>query len=225
MEFNRRQFLVTAAAAGLAGCTETMETATNTKPDLGISPNFVSMYGPINSEPYSIPGVLETQLPETYRRQVVPFSSSHPPGTIIVDTQEKFLYSTMPGGFAVRYGVGIGRQGFGWAGNATIRDKQEWPRWHPPAEMIDRQPELEQYRDGGQDPGIDNPLGARALYLYQGNKDTLYRLHGTAIVRSIGSAVSSGCVRLLNHDIIHLYERTPLETQVIVSQSGVGATV
>lgn len=220
MDFNRRQFLVSAAALGVAGCSQTAQTASNTRPDLGISPSYVSMYGPINSEPYSIPGVLETQLPPEYRRQVVPFQTALPPSTVIVDTESRYLYSVMPGGYAVRYGVGIGRAGFGWAGEATIKDKQEWPRWHPPAEMIDRQPELEEYRNGGQDPGLDNPLGARALYLYEGNKDTLYRLHGTAVVRSIGSAVSSGCVRLLNHDVIHLYERTPMGSRVIVRQGG-----
>jgi lipoprotein-anchoring transpeptidase ErfK/SrfK len=122
----------------------------------------------------------------------------------------------------MRYGVGVGREGFGWNGVARIQMKREWPRWTPPAEMIARQPELEPYRRG-MEPGLENPLGARALYLFQNGRDTLYRLHGTNEPRSIGSNVSSGCVRLVNQDIIDLYSRTPLGTRVVVLPATAGA--
>ena len=115
----------------------------------------------------------------------------------------------------MRYGIGIGRQGFSWSGRARVGDKQEWPKWFPPKEMREREPELEQYA-GGMEPGLQNPLGARALYLYQGKKDTLYRLHGTSEVDSIGRAVSSGCIRLLHQDIIDLHRRVPIGAEVIV---------
>lgn len=117
----------------------------------------------------------------------------------------------------MRYGVGIGRAGFDWGGRARIATKKAWPTWTPPAEMIARQPDLEKYRDG-MSPGLDNPLGARALYIFEGNRDTLYRLHGTAETWSIGKAVSSGCVRLLQQDVIDLYNRVPDGTPIIVYQ-------
>jgi lipoprotein-anchoring transpeptidase ErfK/SrfK len=115
----------------------------------------------------------------------------------------------------MRYGVGIGRDGFSWSGRARIAYKREWPTWTPPAEMIARQPELEPYRHG-MAPGLDNPLGPRALYIFQGNRDTLYRLHGNPDERSIGKAVSSGCVRLLDQDVIDLYNRVPAGSPILV---------
>ncbi len=118
----------------------------------------------------------------------------------------------------MRYGVGVGREGFGWSGAANIARKAEWPRWTPPAEMIKRQPELVEWKNG-MDGSLSNPLGARALYLYQGGRDTLYRLHGTNEPRSIGSNVSSGCVRLVNQDIIDLYQRTPVGSRVVVLET------
>ncbi|MEM9575323.1 MAG: L,D-transpeptidase, partial [Pseudomonadota bacterium] len=136
------------------------------------------------------------------------------------------LYFTLPGGRAMRYGVGLGRAGFEWSGAGDIRRKSEWPKWHPPAEMIEREPELEKYRttynketgtwDGGMEPGLLNPLGARAHYIYQGEQDTLYRLHGSPEWWSIGKSVSSGCVRLINQDVIDLYNRVPKGAEIIV---------
>ena len=119
----------------------------------------------------------------------------------------------------MRYGVGLGRAGFEWSGRARVGWKQEWPKWTPPDEMIARQPELEKFssENGGMPPALDNPLGARALYIFQGNTDTLYRLHGTQESWSIGKAVSSGCVRLLNQDIIDLYGRVPTNSPIIVA--------
>ena len=116
------------------------------------------------------------------------------------------------GGKAIRYGVGVGREGFSWKGQATVGRKQEWPDWHPPKEMRLRQPELPEKMPGGP----ENPLGARALYLFEGNRDTLYRIHGTAEPWSIGTNVSSGCIRMLNEEVIDLYLRTPIGTRVVV---------
>jgi lipoprotein-anchoring transpeptidase ErfK/SrfK len=148
------------------------------------------------------------ELPASLRRQVVSYSTSEPPGTIIIDTPHTFLYLTLGGGKALRYGIGVGRQGFTWAGTQTIVRKAEWPDWIPPAEMIARQPYLPRWVGGG--PG--NPLGARALYL--GNTD--YRIHGTNDPTTIGKHVSSGCIRLQNADVIDLFQRVGLGTKVVV---------
>ena len=150
-------------------------------------------------------------------KEIVAFESNEPPGTIIVNTQERRLYYILEDGQAIRYGVGVGRQGFEWAGVAKVGMKREWPQWRPPAEMIER--ELVQY--GRQLPAVmeggpANPLGARAIYLYQGSKDTLYRIHGTNEPRSIGTATSSGCIRMLNEEVIDLYDRVAMGAKVIV---------
>lgn len=212
----RRTFLLGAGAALLGGCTATMQPPprqlTATSPIAGF---YRVMYGPRPDEPFPIPAADLRQVEPKYWRREVPDPTGERPGTIVVDTGTFYLYWTMEGGKAMRYGVGLGREGFGWDGVATIERKQAWPTWTPPAEMIEREPELEKYRNG-MDPGLDNPLGARALYLYQNGRDTLYRLHGTQEAYSIGRAVSSGCVRLLNQDIIDLYARVPTGTRVIV---------
>ncbi|MGV6871721.1 L,D-transpeptidase [Pseudochelatococcus sp. B33] len=184
----------------------------------GIDPSFVHMYAELPAERFPIPAVELAEIdPELLRREVA-YPTSEEPGTLVVDPGNHFLYLVRPGGRAIRYGVGVGRDGFDWNGRATIRRKTEWPVWTPPAEMIKRQPELEEYRYG-MPPGLDNPLGARALYLYQGDRDTLYRIHGTNDPSSIGQSMSSGCIRLLNQDIIDLYNRVPLGTKVVVLQA------
>jgi lipoprotein-anchoring transpeptidase ErfK/SrfK len=147
-------------------------------------------------------------VPDHLRRRLVAYPTSEPPGTIVIDTPNTYLYYVLGGGRAIRYGVGVGREGFTWAGVQAINRKQEWPDWHPPAEMIERQPYLPRFMAGG--PG--NPLGARAMYL----AGTLYRIHGTSDPSSIGKHVSSGCIRMLNEDAIDLYNRTPLGTKVVV---------
>jgi lipoprotein-anchoring transpeptidase ErfK/SrfK len=134
---------------------------------------------------------------------------------VIVDPKDKFLYLVMPEGKAMRYGIGVGREGFEWSGTTRIAMKREWPTWTPPSEMIKRQPELAKWR-GGQPGGLSNPLGARALYLFNKGGDTGYRLHGTPEWNSIGRAMSSGCVRLINQDIIDLYDRVEIGAKVIV---------
>jgi len=167
----------------------------------------------IQDQPGYVPSPEEETLPAQFQRQMVYFRTTEAPGTIIVDTPSRFLYLVQPGNRAIRYGIGVGREGFQWSGLLSISRKAEWPDWTPPPEMIARQPYLPRFMAGG--PG--NPLGARALYL--GN--TVYRLHGTNQPQTIGSAVSSGCFRLVNHDIIDLYERVPVGTKVVVRQQRV----
>lgn len=220
---NRRLFLASAAASLAAGCASSQQTgerlpATAAGPNNRVPPEYLYMYRAMPEERFPIPAVDLSKIDPVYYRRYVDYSSPEPAGTIVVDTPNRFLYLTMENGKAMRYGVGIGRAGFGWGGRARIASKQEWPRWHPPGEMIDREPELEKYRDGGMDPGLDNPLGARALYIYEGNRDTLYRVHGTSESWSIGKAVSSGCVRLLQQDVIDLYNRVPEGTPIVVIQ-------
>jgi len=150
-----------------------------------------------------------------FRRQHVRYEGGEPAGSIVVDTSEFFLYAVEPGGQATRYGVAVGEQGLTLKGRATVGRKAEWPAWTPTASMIKRKPHLLEYA-GGVAGGENNPLGARALYLYRGSQDTMFRIHGTNAPWLIGSAVSNGCIRLTNEDIIDLYDRTPLGTKVLV---------
>jgi lipoprotein-anchoring transpeptidase ErfK/SrfK len=145
-------------------------------------------------------------------RQIVADPTGQRPGTIVIETQDKALYLVLEDGRALRYAIGVGREGFTWRGTTTIGDKAEWPDWRPPAQMLQRRPDLPRYMPGGP----KNPLGARALYLHAGGRDTLFRIHGTNEAWSIGRNVSSGCIRLLNDDVVHLYERAPVGTRVIV---------
>ncbi|WP_458758431.1 L,D-transpeptidase [Afipia sp. TerB] len=164
----------------------------------------------LGDQPGYVPTEAEEQLPPEFQRTVVYFRTTEAPGTIIVNTNERYLYVVQGGGRAIRYGIGVGREGFQWQGLLKISRKAEWPDWTPPPEMIARQPYLPRFMAGG--PG--NPMGARALYL----GSTVYRIHGTNQPQTIGSAVSSGCFRLVNADIIDLYERIPVGTKVIVRQ-------
>jgi lipoprotein-anchoring transpeptidase ErfK/SrfK len=160
----------------------------------------------------------------TYLRKTVYYPTSELAGTIIVDPHNHFLYLVEGEGRALRYGVGVGREGFGWSGVAMVHDKQTWPDWYPPKEMVQRQPELRrqlaELRGGlGMPGGPRNPLGARAMYLWQGNKDTLFRIHGTVEPWTIGKSVSSGCIRMINQDVIDLYQRTSAGAKVVVLSS------
>ncbi|MDB5558152.1 MAG: ErfK/YbiS/YcfS/YnhG family protein [Enterovirga sp.] len=141
-------------------------------------------------------------------RQTVRYTGGEKPGTIVVHTSERRLYYVLPGGQALRYGVGVGRQGFSWSGVKTVTMKKEWPSWRPPAQMLKRRPDLPRFMPGGQ----DNPLGARALYL----GSSLYRIHGSNEEDTIGSAVSSGCIRMTNRDVADLYSRVRVGTKVVV---------
>jgi lipoprotein-anchoring transpeptidase ErfK/SrfK len=213
---SRRHFLIGSLALPLAGC------AADEWPDAPAlfstaTPADRVNYAAMPDERFPVPAVDLRKLPRKYRRQTVEYASSEAPGTIIVDTKSRFLHLVQDGGTAIRYGVGVGREGFAWGGRARIAYKREWPTWTPPSEMVDRQPELEPYREG-MEPGLQNPLGARALYLFEGNRDTLYRLHGTFDASSIGKSVSSGCIRLINQDVIDLYNRVNPGTMVVVKQ-------
>jgi len=146
-----------------------------------------------------------------YSRYLVDNDTGEPAGTIVVETKKRLLYFTLPDGRAMRYGVALGSESFGWTGEAVVHHKAEWPDWNPPAEMMVRWPHV--HKTAG---GPNNPLGARALYLYQDGKDTLYRIHGTNEPTKIGRAVSSGCIRMLNIDVIDLFNRVPEGTRVIV---------
>ena len=237
----RRSLLATGSASlaslALAACTTTTTPRTPPPPprietDPGFGP-YAAMYGPVEDGGHSIPAVPYQKIDKRFYRQVVADPTGEAPGTVVVDTGNHFLYVVRGRGEAVRYGVGLGRAGFEWAGAGVIEWKQPWPRWHPPEEMIARQPDLEKYRTeydpitkewkGGMAPGINNPLGARALYIYQNGKDTLYRLHGSPEWWSIGKSVSSGCVRLINQDVIDLFNRVAEKSPIIVT-SGLRVT-
>lgn len=168
-------------------------------------------------EPFPIVQSEIQKVPPKYRRRMVRFERGFAPGTILIDTRQKFLYLVQPGGRAMRYGIGVGRQGFSWSGTAVIRRKAKWPTWTPPDSMVERDKFAAEWA-GGMPGGPRNPLGARALYLFQGDVDTLYRIHGTFVPSSIGKAVSSGCIRMLNADVADLYERVPIGTRVVVRQ-------
>ncbi|BCH20471.1 L,D-transpeptidase [Mesorhizobium sp. L-8-10] len=176
---------------------------------------FSSDYGSRRDAGYQLPSVPIYKVDRKYHRQIVRYDTGEKPGTVIVDTGDKFLYYVLPDGKAVRYGIGVGREGFEWSGTARIALKREWPTWTPPGAMIQRQPELAKWR-GGMPPGLTNPLGARALYLFNKGGDSGYRLHGTPEWFSIGKAMSSGCIRLMNQDIIDLYNRVEVGAKVIV---------
>ena len=181
--------------------------------------SYASLYGPMPDEPYPIPAVPRGIVPEQYWRRRVdnPFPGEAA-GTIVIDPHAHYLHLVEDAATAMRYGVGVGRQGFSWSGVARLQFKRRWPHWKVPAEMIERDPKLEKWsvENGGMPPGLDNPLGARALYLFQNGEDTLYRIHGTPEAHSIGRSVSSGCIRMLNQDIIDLHARATQGATVVV---------
>jgi lipoprotein-anchoring transpeptidase ErfK/SrfK len=170
-----------------------------------VSPQTVSAINP------GIPSIRHPIEPQ-YLPQMVDYDTQEKPGTIVIDTNNRFLYLVMQGGKARRYGVGVGKPGFEWAGAHKITRKTEWPDWTPPSEMISREAAKGHYLPARMDGGAENPLGARAMYL----GSTLYRIHGTNAPWSIGSAVSSGCIRLRNEDVVDLYDRVNVGTRVIV---------
>lgn len=181
----------------------------------GLSGGLGGIYASVRDENFDVPAIDTSKFDSKFLRRRVRYSGRERPGTIIVDTDRRWLYFVLPGGYAMRYGIGVGKQGFAWGGRAVIRRKATWPRWTPTGNMIRRDPKLRKYA-GGMKAGIGNPLGARALYLYRGGRDTHYRIHGTNEPWSIGKAVSSGCIRMLNQDVMDLYRRTKHGTRVIV---------
>jgi lipoprotein-anchoring transpeptidase ErfK/SrfK len=180
----------------------------------GPPPPNPQTYLPPDADPnYSTPGGFDEDVDMTHTtRKEVSDPTGQPAGTVTINTRERKLYLSQGGGRALQYGIGVGRQGFAWKGEAEIGRKSFWPGWTPPPEMLARQHELPVHMDGG----MENPLGARALYLFQGKKDTLFRIHGTNDPSSIGKAVSSGCIRMLDSDVIDLYGRVGKGTPVVV---------
>ncbi|MFZ4532200.1 MAG: L,D-transpeptidase [Alsobacter sp.] len=210
----RRLLLVSLAMLSLAAC-NTVKTATAPEPatDADMAGWYIG-YAP--DEPHQIPLVDRSKIGAEFNRQTVDYKGPERPGTIVVDIDDRYLYLVQPGGTAIRYGVGVGKLGFSWRGTATVGRKGVWPNWSPTKTMVSIKPDLPSYREGG----LDNPLGARALYLYQGGRDILFRIHGTNEPWSIGEQVSSGCVRMLNEDIVDLYNRVPQGTTVMVKRNG-----
>ena len=184
--------------------------------DLGFDP---ALLPPAESEiDFDIPAVDMSDIPGEFHRQMVDFDGAEYAGTIVVDPDARHLYLVRESGQALRYGVGVGRAGFEWSGDAVIGMKRRWPRWLPPREMVARDKNAAKWANG-QPGGPDNPLGARALYLFANGEDTLYRIHGTNAPKSIGKALSSGCIRMLNEDVADLYRRTIKGARVVVRPS------
>ena len=220
--FTRRQ-LVVGGSIGLGGLMLAGCQTTGSSPGSGFAsdalPSPELMYGPKPNEQFPLPAIDRSRVEPNYYRKRVHYRTREKPGTIVVDTSSFYLYLVEPNGKAMRYGVGLGRAGFAWSGRAHVGWKQKWPKWTPPDEMIERQPHLKRYSadNGGMPPGLKNPLGARALYIFQDKEDTLYRIHGTPEFWTIGKAVSSGCVRMMNQDVIDLYERVKSGSSIVVT--------
>jgi len=216
-ELSRRSFVAAGVASlGLAvsGCVSVGLPGQPPLPDEDF--DYASAYAAKEDGEFTWPAINYQSFDQKYWRQVVEYRSREKPGTIIVDPYNRFLYWTLSNRKALRYGIGVGRSAFSWSGTALIRVKREHPIWRPPREMIARKPSLEKYWVDGFPPGLRNPLGARAMDLWQGSVDTLYRIHGTNSPNSIGKSVSSGCIRMWQQDVIDLFERVPLRTKVIV---------
>ena len=206
------------AAATLAGCSRSLDLAAievddfttgSIRPRISVDRNFTSpdvMYAALNDDGLIVPEIPYQKVTPEFRRQIVVDPTGEAPGTIVVRLAERHLYWVQEGGDALRYGVGIGKAGFEWNGRAEIQYTKKWPTWTPPKEMIARKPELVKWANG-QPGGLDNPLGARALYIFKDGQDTGFRVHGSPEWWTIGTQASSGCVRMMNQDVIDLYNR------------------
>src|SRR5215208_528899 len=203
---DRRSFLfgsaISVGALSLAGCV--------TQDGMSVA-EAAKLYGPVPEEKFPIPAVDIAKVDPKYYRRTVRYPTNEAPGTIIVDPGNYYVYRIEGDGNATRYGANVGRAGFLWSGDAYVGRKAEWPVWTPPKEMILRQPEARKYA-GGMPGGLDNPLGARTLYLYQNGVYTLYTIYSTSVAQSIGTGATSGCTGLLSQDMIDLYSRTPVKT-------------
>lgn len=202
MSLSRRGFLIGLPLL-LASCT--------TNSDQG-------KYAALPEEKFPLHKVPLEKIKPELRRQEVAYETPHPAGTIVVDTPARRLYYVLGGGRAMRYGIGVGRNGYSLAGWANVGRKAEWPNWTPSPNMLRTHPEKNRKYAGGVPGGPNNPLGARAMYLYQGGHDTMFRIHGTNQPQSIGLAMSSGCVRMMNHDVIDLYSRVSVGDRVYIIQ-------
>ena len=228
------------SAALLAGCTSTSTvSSTFAAPETGVSKvrlvrersaayvdrlvdrpsvsavDYPAIYAARQDGDIAIPAFDYSRMNSKYLRQQVAYFGSEAPGTIVIDAKRKHLYLVESGRKAMRYGIAVGKEGYGWTGSARLQLKQKWPTWTPPKEMIERKPELQKYANG-LTGSPENPLGARAMYLFKNGKDTLYRIHGTDKPFSIGKAASSGCFRMINQDVMDLYERVGVKGAVHV---------
>jgi lipoprotein-anchoring transpeptidase ErfK/SrfK len=223
-----RALFLAAVPVTVAACSSTTQPATKAALKPAPDPSYVKMYGAIDDNGTVVPAVDVSKIDKRNLRQVVDYKTDEPVGTIVVDPHARFLYLVMEGGKAMRYGVGVAKAGLEYQGDADISRKASWPGWTPTPNMIKRDPERYEKWAGGMEGGLRNPLGARALYLYKGGQDTLYRIHGTNEPWSIGKSVSSGCIRLFNQDIIDLHRRVPKGSRVVVldkQQSGKGEEI
>ena len=219
-----RRFFMAAAPAALAACgrpdnLDPKFELLPSPPALPPIPPLPARYGAITDEPYPVPAVPEGVVPqELWRQEVANPYPQYDAGTVVIDPVAARLHLIQENGRALRYGVSVGRAGYGWSGDAIIQYGRKWPRWKVPDDMLKRQPELAPYswRKGGMKPGPGNPLGARALYLYHDGKDTLYRIHGACEPQYLGKQVSSGCIRMLDQDVIDLYDRVDHHAKVEV---------
>ena len=211
---SRRLFMIGLPAVALAACSSTR---TPVVQEPRIDPYYLRMYSAVPGEPFPVPAMDLRRVDPRWWRQDVPYMTTERPGTIVIDTPQHFLYLVLEGGRALRYGIGVGKdESLVFRGTATIGRKAEWPRWTPTRAMVAREPERYGPYAGGMEGGPTNPLGPRALYLYKDGRDTLFRLHGTTEPYTIGTNVSSGCIRLMNQDIIDLYARVPTGARVVV---------
>ena len=204
----KRRFIALGAMAGLTACVRAPEAPIVAPPP--VYPPLPQFYSAIHDEQFPIPAVDEGIIdPKLWRQEVQNPWPASPRGSIVIDPDAKLLHFVETPETAIRYGVSVGAQGFSWDGTARLQFTREWPIWKVPNDMIQRQPELAPFSvaKGGMPPGPGNPMGARALYLFQNGKDTLYRIHGDASAKELGHAVSSGCIRMLNQDAIDLHAR------------------
>jgi len=204
----------------LAGCATTQPVAVPVAKPEPPPLSYADIYAAKADEPFPLPAIPYQRIDPRFYRRIVDNPTAEKPGTIVVDTANHFLYLVQADGRAMRYGVGLGRAGFAWSGRGVIQYKRRWPRWTPPDEMVARQPELKPYSiaNGGMDPGLRNPLGARALYIFQNGEDTLYRVHGSPEWASIGKSVSAGCVRMINQDVCDLHDRVSSKAAIVVTE-------
>jgi lipoprotein-anchoring transpeptidase ErfK/SrfK len=214
----RRLFAASMLSLGLAGCSATGE-GLRTAGFNGLPSSGVTHYAALTAEKFPVEAVDTSRVDPQFLQQVVDYRSPHPPGTVVVDPHRRYLYLVQKGNKAIRYGVGVGREGLAFAGSGTVQEKKQWPHWTPTSAMVERDPKRYAKWAQGMDGGAGNPLGARALYLFRDGKDTRYRIHGTTEPDSIGKAVSSGCIRMMNQDVIDLYARVPLGAKVVVLQA------
>ena len=211
-DLSRRHLLLSGCASLLAGCASTASEHSAR----GIDPATASIYAARNDPPHVIPALELSQVDPAVLRREVSYEGPHKPGTVVINLSQRRLYFIQAEARAIRFGVGVGREeGLNYRGSATVGRKAIWPSWIPTASMIARIPRYATYA-AGMPGGLGNPLGARALYLYRDNQDTFFRIHGTNEPDSIGQAVSSGCIRLFNHDIVYLYDQLAIGTPVIV---------